>query len=60
MPCRNVGRIFFKRRDLDWSGNRKADKKRAIGHIDGVISLLMAVGIAARPAPVIDVCALIG
>ena len=45
---------------MDAAGNRKADKKRAIGHIDGVISLLMAVGIAARPAPVIDVCALIG
>ena len=45
---------------MDAAGNRKADKKRAIGHIDGVISLLMAVGIAARPAPVIDVEALIG
>ena len=45
---------------MDAAGNRKADKKRAIGHIDGVISLLMAVGIAARPAPAIDVEALIG
>ena len=45
---------------MDAAGNRKADKKRAIGHIDGVISLLMAIGIAGRPAPVIDVAALIG
>jgi phage terminase large subunit-like protein len=45
---------------MDAAGNRKADKKRAIGHIDGVISLLMAIGIAARPVLVIDVAALIG
>jgi phage terminase large subunit-like protein len=43
----------------DPAGNRKADKKRATGHIDGVISLLMALGSASRPVSKIDVNALI-
>ena len=45
--------------EMDASANRKPSKKRAIGHIDGVVSLLMAMA-AARPAPKIDVEALIG
>jgi phage terminase large subunit-like protein len=45
---------------LDPSGNRKPDKKRAIGHIDGVVSLMMAIAAAGAPAPEIDVAALIG
>jgi phage terminase large subunit-like protein len=45
---------------MDPAGNRKCDKKRAIGHIDGVISLLMALGSASRPVPVFDAAALIG
>jgi phage terminase large subunit-like protein len=47
--------------EIDSSANRKPSKKRAIGHIDGVVSLLMAVAVAAQPQPpVIDVAALIG
>jgi phage terminase large subunit-like protein len=45
---------------MDPAGNRKCDKKRATGHIDGVISLLMALGSASRPVPKIDIEALIG
>ena len=33
------------------AANRKPSKKRAIGHIDGVVSLLMALAIAAQPQP---------
>lgn len=36
---------------MDPAGNRKPDKKRATGHIDGVISLMMAMGSAARTPP---------
>jgi phage terminase large subunit-like protein len=45
---------------MDPSGNRKPDKKRAIGHIDGVVAALMALAIAVQPQPAIDVEALIG
>jgi phage terminase large subunit-like protein len=45
--------------EVDSSANRKPSKKRAIGHIDGVVSLLMALAIAAQPQPTIDVAALI-
>ena len=46
---------------MDPSGNRKPDKKRAIGHIDGVVSTLMALAIAVQPPPpLVDVNALIG
>ena len=46
--------------ETDHSGNRKPSKKRAIGHIDGVVALLMAMGVAAQPAPAFDVEAMIG
>ena len=46
--------------ELDSAANRKPSKKRAIGHIDGVVSLLMALAIAEQPQPAIDVAALIG
>jgi phage terminase large subunit-like protein len=46
--------------EMDPSGNRKPSKKRAIGHIDGVVSLMMAMAAAGTPAPVIDISALIG
>jgi phage terminase large subunit-like protein len=46
--------------EMDSSANRKPSKKRAIGHIDGVVSLLMALAIATQPQPTIDVAALIG
>lgn len=40
--------------DMDPAGNRKVTKKRAPGHVDGIVSLLMAMGLAAKlPAPVI-------
>jgi phage terminase large subunit-like protein len=37
--------------EMDPAGNRKPSKKRATGHIDGVVSLLMAMGAAARTPP---------
>jgi phage terminase large subunit-like protein len=37
--------------ELDPVGNRKPTKKRSIGHIDGVVALLMAMGQAARTPP---------
>jgi phage terminase large subunit-like protein len=46
--------------ETDPAGNRKPSKKRAIGHIDGVVSLMMALGTAARAVPAFDVAALIG
>jgi phage terminase large subunit-like protein len=45
--------------EIDHSGNRKPSKKRAIGHIDGVVALLMAMGAAAQ-LPAFDAGALIG
>jgi phage terminase large subunit-like protein len=47
--------------EMDSAANRKLSKKRAIGHIDGVVSLLMALAIAEQPQPaVLDIQALIG
>jgi phage terminase large subunit-like protein len=46
--------------ETDQAGNRKPSKKRAVGHIDGVVALLMAMGAASRPVPKVDVEALIG
>jgi phage terminase large subunit-like protein len=46
--------------EMDASANRKPSKKHAIGHIDGVVALMMALGAAAKPAETIDVRALIG
>jgi phage terminase large subunit-like protein len=46
--------------EMDAAGNRKPNKKRATGHIDGVVSLMMAIAAAGTPAPAIDVRALIG
>jgi phage terminase large subunit-like protein len=45
--------------EMDSSANRKPSKKRAIGHIDGVVAALMALAIAEQPQPVIDIAALI-
>jgi phage terminase large subunit-like protein len=45
--------------EIDSAANRKPSKKRAIGHIDGVVSLLMALAVATPPQPVIDIAALI-
>ena len=46
--------------ELDSAGNRKISKRRSNGRVDPLVALAMALGIAARPAPVIDVRALIG
>jgi phage terminase large subunit-like protein len=46
--------------EMDSSANRKPSKKRAIGHIDGVVAALMALAVAEQPQPGIDVAALIG
>jgi phage terminase large subunit-like protein len=46
--------------DRDPAGNRKLSKKRAAGRIDGMIALLMAIGVAPMKAVKIDVEALIG
>ena len=46
--------------ERDAAGNRKLSKLRSTGRIDALVALTMAIGVAARPAPVIDVEALIG
>ncbi|MFZ0624677.1 MAG: terminase TerL endonuclease subunit, partial [Pseudolabrys sp.] len=46
--------------ELDSAGNRKLSKLKSTGRIDPLIALTMALGVAARPAPVFDVNALIG
>ena len=46
--------------ELDAAGNRKLSKRRSTGRIDPLVALCMALGVAARPAPVIDVEAMIG
>jgi phage terminase large subunit-like protein len=45
---------------LDDAGNRKPSKKKSTGRIDGTVALIMALGVAAKPAPQIDVRSLIG
>jgi phage terminase large subunit-like protein len=37
--------------EMDPAGNRKITKKRSIGHVDGLIALLMALGVAGLHAP---------
>jgi phage terminase large subunit-like protein len=46
--------------ERDAAGNRKLSKLRSTGRIDPLVALTMAIGVAARPAPVIDIEALIG
>ena len=46
--------------EMDSAGNRKLSKRKSTGRIDPIVATCMAIGIAARPAPVIDVSALIG
>lgn len=46
--------------ELDAAGNRKLSKRRSQGRIDPLVAVTMALGIAARPAPKIDIEALIG
>jgi phage terminase large subunit-like protein len=46
--------------ELDAAGNRKFSKRRSTGRIDPLVACCMALGVAARPAPKIDIEALIG
>ena len=46
--------------EVDAAGNRKLSKRKSIGRIDALVATCMALGVAARPASVIDVRALIG
>jgi phage terminase large subunit-like protein len=46
--------------ETDSAGNRKLSKRRSTGRIDPLVALTMALGVAARPTPTIDVAALIG
>ena len=45
---------------LDDAGNRKPSKKRSVGHIDGLVALTMAIGVAPLQAKTIDIEAMIG
>jgi phage terminase large subunit-like protein len=46
--------------EMDAAGNRKLSKRKSTGRIDPLLALTMAIGVATRPGPVIDVSALIG
>jgi phage terminase large subunit-like protein len=46
--------------ETDAARNRKLSKRKSTGRIDPLVALCMALGVATRPAPVIDVSALIG
>jgi phage terminase large subunit-like protein len=46
--------------EMDAAGNRKLSKRKSTGRIDPLVALTMALGVASRPAPKIDVRALIG
>ena len=46
--------------EMDAAGNRKLSKRKSTGRIDPLVALTMAVGVAARPGPTIDITALIG
>jgi phage terminase large subunit-like protein len=46
--------------ERDSAGNRKISKRRSNGRVDALVATCMALGVAARPAPTIDVAALIG
>jgi phage terminase large subunit-like protein len=45
---------------LDDAGNRKPNKRRSSGRIDGLVALAMAVGVGVESEPEIDIRALIG
>jgi phage terminase large subunit-like protein len=48
------------RAEVDAAGNRKLSKRKSNGRIDALVALTMAIGVAARPAPVFDPRAMIG
>ena len=37
--------------EMDATRNRKPSKRRATGHIDGVVALMMVMGATAQPVP---------
>ena len=45
--------------EMDHAANRKITKKRSTGHVDGLIALLMAMGVASRPVEKINIETLI-
>lgn len=45
--------------EMDAAGNRKLSKRKSTGRIDPIVATCMAIGVAARPAPVFDARALI-
>ena len=46
--------------EMDSAGNRKLSKRKSTGRIDPIVATCMAVGVASRPGPVIDINSLIG
>jgi phage terminase large subunit-like protein len=46
--------------EMDAAGNRKLSKRKSTGRIDPLMALTMAVGVAGRPPPAIDIESLIG
>jgi phage terminase large subunit-like protein len=44
----------------DDSGNRKPSKRKSTGRIDGLVALAMAVGVAPKRGPIVDIEALVG
>ena len=46
--------------EVDAAGNRKLSKRRSTGRIDPLVALCMALGVAARPTPAVDIEAMIG
>jgi phage terminase large subunit-like protein len=45
--------------EMDAAGNKKLSKRKSTGRIDPLVALTMAVGVAARPGPEIDIRTLI-
>ena len=45
--------------EMDHATNRKPSKRRATGHIDGVVALMMVMGATSHPVPKIDIEAMI-
>jgi hypothetical protein len=45
---------------MDSAGNRKLSKRKSTGRIDPIVATCMAIGVASRPGPMIDINSLIG
>jgi phage terminase large subunit-like protein len=46
--------------EKDAAGNRKLSKRKSVGRIDPLVAMCMALGVATRPVPPLDVRSLIG